>query len=140
MGNVRTAAELMAYLNRDALEIARAFGLRFRALEPERRNVRRRYGICYADGTIKIRLFHATTGRPLRYSSLVDTLCHELAHLRHFDHGPRFQAFYRRILGHARRQGIYRPRAPLPAAARVPAPPLRRPETPAAVPIQLALF
>jgi predicted metal-dependent hydrolase len=140
MGDVRTAAELMACLNRDALEIARAFGLRFRTLEPERRNVRRRYGICYADGTIKIRLFHATTGRPLRYSSLVDTLCHELAHLRHFDHGPRFQAFYRRILGHARRRGIYRPSAPLPAAARVPAPPLRRPETPSTVPVQLALF
>jgi len=85
------------------------FGLRYRAIEPERPHVRRRLGVCYADGTIRIRLFHARTGLPLKYSSLVDTLCHELAHLRHFNHGRRFQALYRRILEHARRAGIYRP-------------------------------
>ena len=96
-------------LNRDALRIARVFGLRYRVIEPERPQVKRRLGVCYRDGTIRIRLFHATTGRPLKYSSLVDTLCHELAHLRHFNHGKRFQAFYRRILEHARREGIYRP-------------------------------
>jgi hypothetical protein len=71
--------------------------------------VKRRLGVCFRDGTIRIRLFHARTGRPLKYSSLVDTLCHELAHLRHFNHGKRFQAFYRRILEHARRERIYRP-------------------------------
>ncbi len=68
-----------------------------------------RYGACFSDGTIKIRLYHATTGRPLKYSSLIDTLCHELAHLRHFNHGRRFQELYQRILVHARREGIYRP-------------------------------
>ena len=71
--------------------------------------MRRRLGVCYSDGTIRIRLFHARTGRPLVYSSLVDTLCHELAHLRHFNHGRRFQALYRRILEHARRAQIYQP-------------------------------
>ena len=71
--------------------------------------MRRRLGVCYADGTIRIRLFHARTGQPLKYSSLVDTLCHELAHLRHFNHGRHFQALYRRILEHARHAGIYRP-------------------------------
>jgi hypothetical protein len=96
-------------LNRDALRIATAFGLRYRAIEPERPQVKRRLGVCYRDGTIRIRLLHATTRRPLKYSSLVDTLCHELAHLRHFNHGRRFHAFYRRILEHARREGIYRP-------------------------------
>ena len=54
----------------------------------------------------------ATTGKPLKYSSLVNTLCHELAHLRHFDHGPRFKAFYFEILDFARESGIYRPRRP----------------------------
>ena len=58
---------------------------------------------------IKIRLRHATTGRPLKYSSLVNTLCHELAHLRHFDHGLRFRAFYQELLAFARAEGIYRP-------------------------------
>jgi hypothetical protein len=71
--------------------------------------VKRRYGICYEDGAIKIRLRHAVTRRPLRYSSLVSTLCHELAHLRHFHHGVRFRAFNMELLEFAREQGIYRP-------------------------------
>ncbi len=100
---------LIEELERDAARIARSFGLRYRVIEPERPQVKRRLGVCYRDGTIRIRLLHAATGRPLKYSSLVDTLCHELAHLRHFNHGKRFQAFYRRILEHARREGIYRP-------------------------------
>jgi len=100
---------LIEELERDAARIARIFGLRYRVIEPERPQVKRRLGVCYRDGTIRIRLQHAATGRPLKYSSLVDTLCHELAHLRHFNHGKRFQAFYRRILEHARREGIYRP-------------------------------
>ena len=100
---------LIEQLELDASRIARVFGLRYRTLEAERPQVTRRLGVCYRDGTIRIRLQHATTGRPLKYSSLVDTLCHELAHLRHFNHGKRFQSFYRRILDHARREGIYRP-------------------------------
>ncbi len=99
----------MARLERDALRICARFRLRYRVLEPERANVKRRYGVCFSDGTIRIRLMHATTRRPLKYSSLVNTLCLELAHLRHFNHGPRFQAFYGQILEWARREGIYRP-------------------------------
>lgn len=99
----------MERLNRDAEALARHFGLRYRAVEADRANATSRYGICYSDGTIRIRLRHATTGKPLKYSSLVNTLCHELAHLRHFNHGPRFKEFYLRILAHARYEGIYRP-------------------------------
>ncbi len=90
-------------------DLARAFGLRFATIEAERDGVVAHYGICYADGAIRIRLRHAVTGRPLEESSLVDTLCHELAHLKHFDHSPRFRAFYSRILAEARRRGYYRP-------------------------------
>jgi predicted metal-dependent hydrolase len=104
-----TARLLMESLNRDAERIAARFGLRYRAIEAERANVTSHYGICYSDGLIRIRLRHATTGRPLKYSSLVNTLCHELAHLRHFDHGLRFRAFYQRLLEYARSEGIYRP-------------------------------
>ncbi len=104
-----TSRSLIARLNRDAQQIAWRFDLSYRSIEPERANVKRRYGICYEDGVIKIRLRHAVTGRPLRYSSLVSTLCHELAHLRHFHHGVRFRAFNMELLEFAREQGIYRP-------------------------------
>jgi predicted metal-dependent hydrolase len=96
-------------LRRDARFLAYHFELPLRSLDAERPQVRRRYGICFVDGRIRIRLRHVKTRRLLKYSSLVDTLCHELAHLRHMNHGLRFQSFYRRILAHARRQGIYRP-------------------------------
>lgn len=145
--NRTTASELMKRLTRDADRICAAFGLSYRVLEPERANVKRRYGICYDDGTIKIRLRHASTGDPLKYSSLVNTLCHELAHLRHFDHSARFQAFYALLLEWARREGIYRPgRASglLPARSRrrdlaLPSP-VRPVATGPAKPVQLELF
>jgi predicted metal-dependent hydrolase len=105
----RTTRALIERLNRDAAKIAVRFGLRYRSIEAEAAKVKRRYGICYSDGTIRIRLRHATTGKPLKYSSLISTLCHELAHLKHFDHGYGFQNFYAAILEYARDQGIYRP-------------------------------
>jgi hypothetical protein len=114
-------SELIARLERDAERLAARFELRYKAIEAERPNVRRRYGVCYADGVIKIRLRHAVNGQPLKYSSLVNTLCHELAHLRHFNHGERFKAFYLRILEYARIAGIYRP-GPLARAAPSPGP------------------
>jgi hypothetical protein len=123
----RTRQELIERLNRDGSRIARVFGLRYRVIEAERANVRRRYGVCYSDGTIRIRLNHAVTGNPLKYSSLVDTLCHELAHLRHFNHGPRFKRFYLEILEWSRGDGIYRPTR------------RRAPSTPLAEPLALPL-
>lgn len=101
---------LITRLTSDARQIARHFGLGYRSIEAERANVKRRYGICYSDGTIKIRLRHVVTGEPLKYSSLVNTLCHELAHLRHFNHGPDFKAFYLQLLEWSRSRGIYRPK------------------------------
>lgn len=101
--------DLIDRMRCDAQRIASRFNLRYRAIEAERTNVKSRYGICYSDGTIRIRLNHAKTGKALKYSSLVSTLCHELAHLRHFDHGLRFQSFYREILEYARDTNIYEP-------------------------------
>ena len=101
--------ELVARLNRDGAALASRFELQYRAIEAERPRVKRRYGVCYADGTIRIRLRHAATGNALKYSSLVNTLCHELAHLKHFNHGLRFQRFYRQILEYARASRIYLP-------------------------------
>ena len=132
-------AILIARLNRDAERIAQRFQLRYRAVEAERAGVNGHYGICYSDGLIRIRLLHARTGRPLKYSSLVNTLCHELAHLRHFNHGPKFRAFYLALLDFARRECIYQPGRPLEGRAR----PLESRDPPARVPAgpeQLDLF
>ena len=125
---------MIEWLNRDAERIAARFGLRYRAIEAEQANVNSHYGICYSDGVIRIRLRHAVTRRPLKYSSLVNTLCHELAHLRHFDHGEGFKRFYQQLLQFARGEGIYRPgRARLPES---PAPQRQG----RAGPVQLGLF
>ena len=138
----RTRLELMDRLRGDADLICAQFGLRYQALEAERANVKRRYGICYSDGTIKIRLRHVTTGRPLKYSSLISTLCHELAHLRHFNHGPRFRRFYGELLEWSRREGLYRPHAPAEASAgpKPAARKRRQPPVAEAQPVQLEFF
>jgi predicted metal-dependent hydrolase len=127
----------MDRLNRDAARIASQFGLRYRSIDAERANVKNRYGICYDDGGIRIRLRHSVTGKPLKYSSLVNTLCHELAHLRHFNHGDRFKQFYFQLLEYARAEGIYCPSPQGQGRARpaAPAPPRRQ-----AGPVQLGLF
>ena len=102
----------MARLRRDAAFLASRFNLSYREIVPEKPRVKRRYGACSAEGRIALRLRHAKTGEHLKYSSLVNTLCHELAHLRHFNHGPRFKAFYLQVLEFARSSGIYRPGPP----------------------------
>ena len=136
-----TVRALVERLNRDAAQIAVRFGLAYHSIEAEKPRVKRRYGVCYADGRIRIRLRHNATGEPLKYSSLVNTLCHELAHLKHFNHGERFKAFYLRLLEYARREGIYQPsrrtlRRPAPSSARSASARLDRPPRPE----QLTLF
>jgi predicted metal-dependent hydrolase len=96
-------------LRRHAAVLAGAFDLPLRSVDAESARVRRRYGICFADGRIRIRLHQVRAPELLKYSVMVDTLCHELAHLRHLNHGQRFWRLYRRILAYARRHGIYRP-------------------------------
>lgn len=107
--NRRERQELLQRLQHDAQLIAQKFQLHYRGILAEHPNVKSRYGVCYSDGLIKIRLNHATTGAPLKYSSMVDTLCHELAHLKHFNHGPHFKRFFWQLLSWARHQGIYQP-------------------------------
>ena len=99
----------MEKLRRWGRELGCLFDLRYASLEPERESVTEHYGVCYEDGAIRIRLRHAKTRRLLKESSLVDTLCHELAHLKHLNHGLRFRRLYQQILDEARRLGIYRP-------------------------------
>lgn len=107
-------------LRRHAVLLASAFDLPLHSIEAESERVKLRYGICYADGRIRIRLHQLRGTDVLKYSVMVDTLCHELAHLRHFNHGRRFWQFYRRILAYAARQGIFRPGPEAPLAPSTP--------------------
>ncbi len=104
----REEEDLLQRLRADARAIAAPFGLEFRSIEKTRRDARL-YGSCDTDGEIRLRLRSRITGEFLKYSSLVATLCHELAHLRHFSHGPSFTLLYDRLLQMARRQGRYCP-------------------------------
>ncbi len=101
--------EMMAKLRRWGTELGRMFDLDYTSLEAEREGVTGHYGVCYEDGAIRIRLRHARTQCLLKESSLVDTLCHELAHVRYMNHGLRFRKLYQQILDQARRLGHYRP-------------------------------
>ena len=101
--------EVLQKLRNWGTELGEAFNLRYTSLEAEQPDITEWYGVCYEDGVIRIRLRHARTRKLLKESSLVDTLCHELAHLRYLDHGSRWEKLYRRILERARVSGIYRP-------------------------------
>ncbi len=125
---------LVERLRRDADRVAERFRLPDFHLDADRPDSTDRYGICFDDGRIRVRLVHARTGRPLKYSALVDTVVHELAHLRYLDHGPRWEALYKRMLEWCRHEGIYAPR---PVAAVVPPP---RPAVLTPPPVQLSLF
>ena len=101
--------ETMKRLCSMADDLCTRFKLRYRTINAEPDGVTEHYGICYDDGEIRIRLRHAKTGRLLKESSLVDTICHELAHLRHLDHSERFKRLYWKILNEARDLGYYKP-------------------------------
>ena len=127
--------ERIEQLRADARRIAEHFELPDFELDADRPDARSRYGQCDSEGGIRVRLVNVRTGRDLKYSALIDTVVHELAHLRHFDHGPRWEALYRRMLEWSRAQGIYQPRPVAPPSEPSPAPPVRPPEPP-----QLELF
>lgn len=55
------------------------------------------YGICHWDGRIGIRIRWAT-GRPLHSYAIIDTMAHELAHLRHRTHSREWFKLHAAIL------------------------------------------
>ena len=79
----------LSKLRRDARRIKRAFKLPVKKVidysGPE-------FGWCLPDNTIRIRLLSARR-KPLHYNTLLDTLVHEMAHLRYRSHGQDFKRF-----------------------------------------------
>jgi len=118
----RNEEELLDRLRRDAATLAEPFELRYASIGKTRRDARI-YGCCDLEGHIRIRLRSRISGGFLRYSSLLATLCHELAHLEHFNHGKDFRALNERLLAYARVVGLYRPARGAARPAPAPAPP-----------------
>ena len=100
---------LVDRLRTDAARVAEHFKLPPYELDADRPDARDRYGVCFDDGRIKVRLVNVRTGHVLRYSALIDTVVHELAHLKHMNHGPRWEALYDQMLAWCRAEGIYSP-------------------------------
>jgi hypothetical protein len=116
----RQDEQLLQRLRADCIPIANAFGLCWTSLRRTRSDAKL-YGCCDSEGNIRIRLRSRRTGEFLSYSSLIATVCHELAHLRFMDHGPEFQQLSRAILRWARQQQIYAPAPSARASASGPA-------------------
>ncbi len=101
--------KLLAKIRKDGRRIARRFRLRYLAILQESPRVRSRYGSCDEDRIIRLRLRRLRDRRFLRYPNLINTLCHELAHLKHMDHSRNFKRLNEIILKWARERKIYRP-------------------------------
>jgi len=63
-------------------------------------NTVRHFGECYDTKRIKIRLKYYKKNRDLSRNTIIDTICHELSHLAHFDHGRDFKRLYNIILSY----------------------------------------
>jgi predicted metal-dependent hydrolase len=70
------------------------------------------FGSCYPNGKI-VMTVRWKSGKPLHAYSLVDTMAHELAHLRYFSHSQRWAELYSRIFFVMVRDGVYQRLRPL---------------------------
>ena len=101
--------QLLVKIRRDAQRIAKRFRLKYLDITTEPEHIRDRFGSCDEDRIIRIRLHNLQNGRFLKYWNLVNTLCHEMAHLKFMDHGKNFKNLNRSILVWARERRIYNP-------------------------------
>lgn len=91
-----------------ATYLARSEGLRMLAFEPKRRPSYGTSGICYCEERRISIVFRwkqsardggAWLKRPIPFPEVLDTVAHEIAHLRYPNHGKDFQALYKKLLG-----------------------------------------
>lgn len=92
--------ELYAFCKKVARICGKRFDLKYRSIEifadddPDRKNTA---GMCTPDGEIYLTVRQGIRGRFETIEELIDTVTHELAHLRFFDHGPKFKRFHSKM-------------------------------------------
>jgi predicted metal-dependent hydrolase len=83
-------------------KVSKHFGLKYNTIVPETRKLARCYGECRSTPkgmNIFVRVHQLKNPRrPLAASTILRTLAHEMAHLKHWGHGPAHRAFTREIV------------------------------------------
>lgn len=96
-------------LHEIADKVCKHFGLKYNALLPETRKQVRFYGECVQTSkgkNIYIRIHQlGKPKRPLASSTILNTLAHELAHLKYWEHGQKHRDFEGEILDFIRELG-----------------------------------
>jgi hypothetical protein len=101
-------AAILGKLKRDVQPILKAFALRFQTIKES--VAEGSLGFNRGRHTIALNVRGKANPMKLRkYSAIMRTMIHELAHLRHMNHGRQFQDFDAELLLWARENGIYRP-------------------------------
>jgi hypothetical protein len=92
-----------------ANKVCKHFRLKYNAILPETRKQVRFYGECVQTPkgkNIYIRIHQlGRPRRPLAASTILDTLAHELAHLRHWGHDKKHKELHKQILVFIRELG-----------------------------------
>ena len=101
-------AGMLATIERDIKPILREFGLSYQTMKES--VAEGSLGFNRGGRTIALNIRQKRDPMKLRkYSAIMSTMIHELAHLRHMNHGPGFKAFEAELKAWARSRNIYQP-------------------------------
>jgi hypothetical protein len=101
-------AAILAKIRRDVQPVLKEFGLSFSTLNES--VAEGSLGFNRGQRIIALNVRQKSNPMLLRkYSAIMATMLHELAHLRHMNHGPQFKMFEAELVAWARSHGIYSP-------------------------------